>query len=302
MNGLILYNQYDYEKNIRFAELLTEHGKACGLRLSVCFTEDLRYTPDFLAALGNPCFVINRSRNLPAARFFEKNNIRVFNSAKVCEIANDKDLTKQYLKSFAIPYTDYAVVNLSEYIENVGSSEIQTILYCNILEILSDNNLTFPLVAKPSDGHGGNLVELIYNASELKAYIKKIFICNTTTITKILFERPASDCGKDLRVYVLGNKIIAAVLRQSSGFRANFSLGASASLHTLTDEERALAEQVIQALPSDLIGIDLIYDHDHPVFSEIEDAVGCRMLYQTTDLDIAREYVSYIASSMLYTH
>ena len=40
MNGLLLYNKYDYEKNRRFAGLLCEKGKAFDLSLSLCFTDE----------------------------------------------------------------------------------------------------------------------------------------------------------------------------------------------------------------------------------------------------------------------
>ena len=118
-------------------------------------------------------------------------------------------------------------------------------------------------------------------------------------VRKLLFERPASESGKDLRIYVLGGRMIASVMRRgSSDIRANFSLGGEAFLHELNEEERSIAASVIKALPSDLIGIDLIYHNGHPVFNEAEDAVGCRMLYQTTDIDIAEEYMKYIAGRM----
>ncbi|HAG69704.1 MAG TPA: hypothetical protein DCL38_07000 [Lachnospiraceae bacterium] len=296
INGIILYNKRDYEKNIRFAQMLAEHGRASGLELSVAFTEELIYNGELLSSLGDPRFVINRSRNASAARFFEGHNIPVFNSARVSELCNDKELTKQHLSRFykgsPIPYTEYCTLLLTDMQPYSHSTDITAAL-------------SFPVVAKPSDGHGGSFVRLLKDEQELKEYLSAVNSHNREhqdeRITKLLFERPASDRGKDLRVYVLGNRILASVLRvqSSSDIRANFSLGAKAFLHTLTDEERELAERVIRALPSDLIGVDLIYDNGHPVFNEAEDAVGCRMLYQVSDIDIAKEYITYIAKERL---
>ncbi|HOO28156.1 MAG TPA: hypothetical protein PLU43_06795, partial [Lachnospiraceae bacterium] len=122
-------------------------------------------------------------------------------------------------------------------------------------------------------------------------------------LPKLLFQRCADVIGKDLRIYVLGNKMLAAMMRISSGsdFRANFSLGGHAIPHTLTNEETALAKKIITALPADFVGIDFLYHKDHPVLSEIEDVVGTRMLYQHTNIHAVREYLNYILLSMQNT-
>jgi glutathione synthase/RimK-type ligase-like ATP-grasp enzyme len=166
----------------------------------------------------------------------------------------------------------------------------------------------FPFVAKPANGHGGSFVRLVSNETELGRYLEELSVYQNDPgsfdppgepVFKLLFERPASEPGKDLRIYVLGNRMIASVMRKgSSDIRANFSLGGKAFLHEPDEEEKRIALSVVKALPSDLIGIDLIYHNGHPVFNEAEDAVGCRMLYRTTDIDIAEEYMRYIAGEM----
>ena len=315
MNGLLLYNKYDYGKNRRFAELLCERGKAFGLSMTICFTDEAdRLARIFQTGdLSQACdpgrykeaaspedisFVINRSRNSLLARSFEETGIRVFNSRMVTEILNDKDLTKRYLDrrlkengAGALPFMDYIVCELDN---NICYEKARSFGY--------------PFVAKPSNGHGGSFVRLIRSETELERFLEELSVYQNDPegfdppgepVHKLLFERPASESGKDLRIYVLGGRMIASVMRRgSSDIRANFSLGGEAFLHELNEEERSIAASVIKALPSDLIGIDLIYHNGHPVFNEAEDAVGCRMLYQTTDIDIAEEYMKYIADRM----
>ena len=44
-----------------------------------------------------------------------------------------------------------------------------------------------------------------------------------------------------------------------------------------------------------MVSIDFIIDdNDQLIFNEIEDVVGARMLYKCSDIDIVREYLSYI--------
>ena len=315
MNGLLLYNKYDYEKNRRFAGLLCEKGKAFDLSLSLCFTDEAETLSRIFKA-GDPSkaldpgrqkeaawpegisFVINRSRNSLLARSFEDKGVRVFNSSKVSEILNDKDLTKRYLD-----------MHLKE--ASAGGLPFMEYITCgpyNNERYEKARSFGYPLVAKPANGHGGSFVRLIRSERELENYLEELSVYQTDPegfdppgepVSKLLFEAPASEPGKDLRIYVLGGRMIASVMRRgSSDIRANFSLGGKASLHELNEEERSIAASVIKALPSDLIGIDLIYHNGHPVFNEAEDAVGCRMLYQTADIDIAEEYMKYIASAL----
>ena len=69
----------------------------------------------------------------------------------------------------------------------------------------------------------------------------------------------------------------------------------------LTEEERSLANQVIQRFrqagaPLIMAGVDMLYDHGHPLIGEIEDVVGSRMLYQTSDIDIVALYLDEISN------
>ena len=106
--------------------------------------------------------------------------------------------------------------------------------------------------------------------------------------------------NSDLRVYVIGNKILASVLRESNeGFRANFSLGGNVSLYDLSDDEKKLINNIIDLFDFDMVGIDFILDDNgNLVFNEIEDVVGARMLYQCSDIDIVKEYLSYISKKI----
>lgn len=56
-----------------------------------------------------------------------------------------------------------------------------------------------------------------------------------------VYQKPASDLGRDLRVWLIGGKIIAAVLRKSdTDFRSNYCLGGSAQVYTLSESEKRL--------------------------------------------------------------
>lgn len=157
----------------------------------------------------------------------------------------------------------------------------------NGIEILPINYKTPPLVMKPVGGKGGKDVVFIKDAAPPE---KEGFV----------YQKPASDLGKDLRVWLMGGEIIAAVLRESkTDFRANFCLGGNAALYRLSAEEIALIDKISGLLEYDYIGIDFLFNDGKIIFNEIEDSVGARMLYNLTNIDIIEKYCSYIKLTFL---
>ena len=154
------------------------------------------------------------------------------------------------------------------------------------IEIMPINRNCPPLVKKPKNGKGGKGVELI---TEGKITPEEGFV----------YQEPASDLGKDLRVWLIGGEIIASVLRVSkTDFRSNFCLGGEAVPYALSAEETAQVKKISALLDCDYIGIDFVFNHGKIVFNEVEDSVGARMVYDKTNIDILALYCKYIIKEM----
>ena len=154
------------------------------------------------------------------------------------------------------------------------------------IDILPIDYKTPPLVMKPVDGKGGKDVTFIESGvpPEKEGYV---------------YQKPASDLGKDLRVWLIGGKIEGSVLRESkTDFRANFCLGGSAREYKLSEEEITLVYNISNLLEYDYIGIDFLFDGGKIIFNEIEDSVGARMLYNVTNIDIIERYCNYIRNEI----
>lgn len=151
----------------------------------------------------------------------------------------------------------------------------------NGIEIMPIHYSGIPAVKKAVCGKGGTEVFMIHeNESFEKGYV---------------YQKPASDLGKDLRVWLINGEIKAAMLRESrSDFRANFCLGGVAKPYILSNEEKNLICNISDLIKYDYIGIDFVFNSGKIVFNEIEDSVGARMIYSLTDLDIMKEYCDYI--------
>lgn len=141
-----------------------------------------------------------------------------------------------------------------------------------------------PFVKKPKNSHGGNGVVMCRSAEEYD----ENQVC----------QKPASDLGKDVRVWVLGGEIVTSILRVSdTDFRSNYCLGGRAELYNLSAEETAEVQKIIDLvspLGAHYYGIDFVFNHGKAVFNELEDTVGARMVYDLTDIDIIDRYIKYI--------
>jgi len=151
----------------------------------------------------------------------------------------------------------------------------------NGVPVLPTRYSTPPFVKKPKDGHGGAGVVMCRSAADYD----EAMVC----------QKPASDLGRDLRVWVLGGEIVTSILRVSNtDFRSNFCLGGEAVPYTLRSEETALVKKIISLVNGDYYGVDFLFDGGKIIFNELEDTVGARMVYAKTDIDILQRYTEYI--------
>ena len=264
MNWWLVYQKEDIERNRGYIDMFF---RSCGSRNISLELLETHEAFDRLNTQGSslPSVVINRSRNLSLSRILEDKGVAVYNNSKITKLGNDKLAAIRFAEDLGIPVMKTTV---------------------------DPADLDYPMIAKSISGHGGTEVFMLKSPSDLEELKQK----DIYSLRKWIFQEVASDLGKDLRIYVIGKRIIGSMMRSSdTDFRSNYCLGGHASIHSLTDIEYSIAESIIKNLDIGHCGIDLIYHHGSPVFNEIEDAVGTRMLYRYTDIDAVEEYVKYIA-------
>lgn len=267
MKWILAYCKEDIEKNKAYIDLYFTSCQKRGISLLLLTLEEI------FAFFSEPSekidLVINRTRNWDLSVLLEKKGIPVSNSAKVTELGNHKLKAVYYIQKLGIPCMESALFDAS----------------------FQRKKWEYPYVIKSVDGHGGSEVFRIMDDHERKA--KE----DLWKSEKWMAQKQCSDLGKDLRVYVVGNQIFAGMLRSSDvDFRSNYSLGGKATPVPVDSEVKEYVETILQKLPMDHCGIDFIYHEGHPVFNEIEDVVGSRMLYANTDRNIVEEYVEYLYS------
>lgn len=265
MNAWIVYDSTRYLKNKTFAFYLKEAFKKHHISAEIKIINHVNEIKNVVL----PQIVVMRCVNLELSVFFEDHQVKLYNSSFVSRIVNDKFQTYAYLSSLNIFMAYSELIYKDNY---------------------RQNKIPFPKIIKTIDGHGGNEVFMAHSIEDIESVFQK------TKKEKLLCQEIVSLEGKDVRVYVLGKQIICAMQRfsNSNDFRSNFSLGGTATIYHLTEKERNQVEEIVQYFDFGLVGIDFILKDNQFVLNEIEDVVGCRMLYQYTDIDIANLYVDFI--------
>lgn len=284
MYGILIYEKEDAIKNEWFINELIKCADEKNIRLKLVYLEDIIDKPlEDIIFIDDKriSFAINRSRNSEISSRLETLSVTQINCTKIIDIANDKAKTYSFLGESGIPFLEYVRIGIDSFDE-------------------SDITLLFPVVVKPSHGHGGSGVTLANDMDSLKDIIRHMNDIWPNE-DSVVIQKCARDIGRDLRVYIMDGKILAGVMRTSANGElcANFSLGGNCSLHKLSAEEENLCHRILTVLEQkhmhpDFIGIDFVYDDGKPVFNEIEDAVGSRMLYQLTEIDVAKEFIKHV--------
>jgi RimK family alpha-L-glutamate ligase len=100
---------------------------------------------------------------------------------------------------------------------------------------------------------------------------------------------------QDIRAFVVGNRVAAAMLRKGAGWKTNFSRGAELEPIRLSSGQEELAVRSTQLLGLDYAGVDLMPAEDGRTYViEINSIPGWRGLQSTTPLDIAQCVIDHL--------
>lgn len=106
--------------------------------------------------------------------------------------------------------------------------------------------------------------------------------------------------GADIRCFVIGNRVVAAMKRQAQEgeFRSNIHRGGEASLIKITPEERSAAVRSVKIMGLSVAGVDILRSNHGPVVIEVNSTPGLEGIEAATGKDIAGMIIDYIEKSM----
>lgn len=110
----------------------------------------------------------------------------------------------------------------------------------------------------------------------------------------------AESKGKDIRAFVVGDRVVAAMRRVAQGqeFRSNVHRGGIAEAVELDDEYQATAVRAAQILGLQVAGVDMLEGATGPQIMEVNSSPGLEGIETCTDLDVAGAIIDYIAAQV----
>jgi ribosomal protein S6--L-glutamate ligase len=159
--------------------------------------------------------------------------------------------------------------------------------------------LGYPVIIKTAFGTHGKGVFIAKDPETLQPIVDYL---NIRDRNPVILQEFISEADKtDLRVYVVGDQVVAAMKRKATGsdFRSNAHQGAECDMVELTDEEHQIALDAARAFDLDIAGVDLIRSDQGPLVLEVNSSPGFEALEKTTSVDVAGEIVNYLETKSI---
>jgi ribosomal protein S6--L-glutamate ligase len=150
-----------------------------------------------------------------------------------------------------------------------------------------------PLVIKLLEGTQGIGVVLAETKKAAESVIEGFMSLNANILVQEYIKEAG---GADIRCFVIGNKVVAAMKRQAieGEFRSNLHRGGSASLIRITPEERSTAVRAARIMGLNVAGVDLLRSNHGPVIMEVNSSPGLRGIEEATGKDLAGMIIQFI--------
>lgn len=102
--------------------------------------------------------------------------------------------------------------------------------------------------------------------------------------------------GEDIRCFVVGDKVVASMVRKAreGEFRSNLHRGGSAQKVKITPEERTTALRSAKAVGLNVAGVDILRSHHGPLVMEVNSSPGLEGIENTTSVDVAGLILEYL--------
>lgn len=289
MKGVIIVNPYQVDGgNSHQAKRLEEEFALLGV--SVKTISDgyklNRLIDDKLSFFEEkPDFAIFLDKDKYLSASLEKLGIKLFNSDKSIRLCDDKGETVLALAgaNVKMPNTLFAPLCYNpktEYTKEDASFIAKT--------------LSFPVIVKESYGSLGQGVYKADTIEELVVLMNKL-----KSVPHIYQEYIGFKAGTDVRVILVGGKVICAMQRENKGdFRSNLACGGTGTAITLDDEFTSTAETCARVLGLDYCGVDLLYSETGAVVCEVNSNAFFRGVESVTGVNVAKIYAEYIIKKL----
>jgi len=242
-------------------------------RKSIRYQSNIVSLPDVLLARTGSA---TGNYNLSVLRQFERLNVLTLPNSDSIVASKDKMYANQILAQAGLPIPK---TMLTRFPNN-----------CDLLE----KQVGFPCVVKVVTGSHGAGVYLCENKkqfNDLSELISALDFRNSLIVQEYI----EYSSGRDLRVIVIGGKVVGAMKRESTdgSFKANISRGGIGQPYEIDDEMEMLSIQVAKTLNLDIAGVDLLFHEDGYRICEANSSPGFKGFETALNINIPEKIFAY---------
>lgn len=234
-----------------------------------------------------PDFVLFWDKDILLAQYLESLGIPVFNSSQAIAVCDDKRLTYLALADSGIPMPKTVIAPFTY--DNIGYNNFEFLKKV-------EEEIDYPIVVKEAFGSFGMQVYLVQNHDEMVRKLQEI------SPKPVVFQEFLAEFqGTDVRLQVVGDEVVASMLRYSvnGDFRANITIGGRMQKYTPTREQCEMAILATKKLGLDFAGVDLLFGPDErPVLCEVNSNAHFKTIFDCTGINVADKIICYVRGVM----
>lgn len=154
-----------------------------------------------------------------------------------------------------------------------------------------------PLVIKLLEGTQGIGVILVESAKAARSVLEAFLGLKVNIMVQEYIKEAG---GADIRCFVVGGKVVAAMKRQALSpeeFRSNLHRGGIATPVEITDEERDMAIRTAHIIGLNVAGVDIVRSNRGPLIIEVNASPGLEGIEKATGVDVAGRIIEFIEQS-----
>ncbi len=226
-----------------------------------------------------PDVVLNRSvshtRSIYATRCFARYGVPTVNAPEVVELAGDKILSTLRLaeRGVPVPRTEIALSPEAarRALERIG----------------------YPAVLKPPVGSWGRLLAKVDSPEAAEQILEHKAALPSPVHSVFYVQEYVPKPDRDLRVFVVGDQVVAAMYRRSTEWRTNAARGATAEPAPVSPEMDTIARRAAEAMGGGVLAVDLVEAPQGLRVLEVNPTPEFKTLEGATGADVAGRIVEY---------
>lgn len=287
--GILIVNSFLDTPSVRETyDLLLAGAKHAGISMELIGNDKFFADPgtgtivsDKSDVLRDAGFILFWNKDVFLGRALERMGFRLYNSADAIEACDNKALTFERLEGVCpVPKT----LKIPMTFNTIGYDDIS-------FENSIGRKLGYPYVIKECLGSYGGQVYMADDGESAKRILKTI-----EGKDALAQEYIKSSHGRDLRAYVVGDRVVAAMERYNdTDFRSNIANGGKAKSYSINEAQENVAVTAVRKLGLDFAGVDILFGKDgDPILCEVNSNAQFRALLDVTSVDITDALFEYI--------